>query len=194
MGLDLTGVDLDLQLNGGVFVRETIRGRRASFSDQTAALSTGVMSSYAVYLSAGDVITNVAFRSGATAAGTPTHYWFALYDASATAALIAQTDDQTTTAWAANTTISLPLTTPAAGWSVPYTVKKSGVHYVAIMVAATTVPSLVSQALFHADLSTGLVTGQKVLAQTSGSALTATAPATIATPTAASVVAYAVLN
>ncbi|HET6353389.1 hypothetical protein, partial [Streptomyces sp.] len=64
------------------------------------ALATGVMTSVPIYLQAGDVITNLSFRSGATAAGTPTAWWFALYSDAATPALIAQSADQTTTAWA----------------------------------------------------------------------------------------------
>jgi hypothetical protein len=53
------------------------------------------MTSVAIPLEVGDVVTNLTFLSGATAAGTPTNYWFALYDTSATPALIAQSADQT---------------------------------------------------------------------------------------------------
>jgi hypothetical protein len=195
VGLDITGVDLNAELNGRTFLRETLpRLSFSGLSDKSAALTTQVMSSYAVWLEAGDVITNIAFRSGATAAGTPTNWWFALYDNSTTPALIGQTADQTSTAWAANTTKSLPLSVMAAGFSAPFKVLTSGVYYVACMVKATTVPSLVCQDLFDAGFSTGLITGQKTLAQTSGSALTATAPTTIATPTAVANRAYAVLN
>jgi hypothetical protein len=43
------------------------------------ALATGVMTAVRIKLFAGDVITNISVRSGATAAGTPTNYWVALY-------------------------------------------------------------------------------------------------------------------
>ena len=142
-----------------------------------SALTTQVMLSVAIPLQKYDKVTSISFRSGTTAAGTPTNYWFALYDTAATPAKIAQTADQTSTAWAANTVKTLNLTSV-------YEVTESGIYYAAIMVKATTPPSLVgATALQHADVSTGLVTGQKVLAQTSGAALTDTAPATIATPT-----------
>lgn len=148
---------------------------RALAGGNLAALTTQVMTSTAIYLEAGDAVTNLTFVSGATGAGTPTNYWFALYDASATPALLAQTADQLTAAWAADTAKTLPLATVQ-------TVATSGVYYAAVMVKATTPPTLIGCA-GHADSAAAVVTGQKVLARTSGSSLVATAPATIATPT-----------
>lgn len=144
------------------------------------ALATGVMTSVPIHLQAGDVITNLSFRSGATAAGTPTNYWFALYSDAATPALIAQTADQTSTAWAANTTKTLAL-------SAPYTVPKSGIYWAAIMVTATTPPTLLGTCVAPA-----IVTGERNLSQSSGSSLTTTAPATIASPTAKQFAPYVV--
>lgn len=136
------------------------------------ALATGVMTSVPIYLDAGFVVTNISFRSGATAAGTPTNYWFALYDTQTTPALIGQTADQTSTAWAANTTKTIALATA-------YTVTKSGVYWVGINVTATTPPTLLGTVVAPA-----IAAGERNLSQSSGSTLTATAPATIATPTA----------
>ncbi|MDQ0943274.1 hypothetical protein [Streptomyces sp. V1I1] len=144
------------------------------------ALVTEVMTSVPIYLHAGDVITNLSFRSGATAAGTPVNWWFALYSDAATPALLAQTADQTSTAWAANTTKTLALASA-------YTVPKSGIYWAAIMVKATTVPTLLG-----ACAAPAIVTGERNLSQSSGSALAATAPATIATPTAKQFVPYVV--
>lgn len=141
-----------------------------------AALTTQVMTSVALSLQAGDIVTSLTFKSGATAAGTPTNWWFALYDDSATPALLAQTADQTTGAWAASTAKTLAL-------SSPQLISRSGIYYAAVMVKATTVPTLIGASV-QAGASAGLLSSDKVLAQTSGSALTATAPATIATPTA----------
>lgn len=140
-----------------------------------AALSTGVMTSTAVLLFTGDVVTNLTFISGATAAGTPTHWWFALYDTSATPALIAQTADQTSGAWAANTAKTLALSTP-------YTVTTTGIYYAACMVTATTPPTLVGASV-QTGAAGAVIVGMKSVAQTSGSSLTATAPTTIASPT-----------
>ena len=144
-------------------------------ASDTAALTTQVLTTVALPLNAGDLVTKLAFKSGATAAGTPTNYWFALYDTAG--ALIAQTADQTTTAWAADTTKDLALSTP-------YLVTKPGVYYAGIMVKASTPPSLVGVTLARAALSTGFLSTDVVLSQTSGTGLTDTAPATIGTVTA----------
>ncbi len=144
-------------------------------ASDTAALTTQVLTTVALPLNAGDLVTKLAFKSGATQAGTPTNYWFALYDTAG--ALIAQTADQTTTAWAADTTKDLALSTP-------YLVTKPGVYYAGIMVKASTVPSLVGVTLARAALSTGFLSTDVVLSQTSGTGLTDTAPSTIGTVTA----------
>jgi hypothetical protein len=158
--------------------------RRSECGGNLAALTSQVMTSVALYLEAGDVVTSLTFCSATTAAGTPTNWWFALYSTAATPALLGQTADQTSTAWAANTVKTVALATP-------YTVPTSGVYYAAVMVKATTPPTLLGASL-NVNASSAVVTGQKVLAYTSGSALTDTAPATIATPTAVATVPYCV--
>lgn len=173
-------IDPDYLLDGQAYVAQNIRRFNVQ-SDLVASLVTQVMTSVAIPLLAGDKVTNISFVSGATAAGTPTNWWFALYDTSATPALIAQTADQLTAAWAADTVKTLALSTA-------YTVTTTGVYYAAIMVKATTVPTLDGATLGRAAASGALLSGQKVLAQNSGSALTTTAPATIATPTTQAVV------
>lgn len=158
---------------------------RLQVVSNASALTTQVMLAVALPLEAGDVVTNLTFVSATTAAGTPTNWWFALYDYSSTPALIAQTADQTNTAWAANTAKTVALATA-------YLVPRSAVYYAAIMVKATTPPTLAGVTLHNAADAGALVSGQKVLAQTSGSSLTDTAPATIATPTTVGTVPYVV--
>lgn len=136
--------------------------------DDVAALATGVMTSTAIYLNDGDLITNLTFVSAGTAAGTPTAWWYALYNGAGT--LLAQTADQTTTAWAADTAKTVALATAQR-------ITKSGLYFAAINVTATTPPSLVGTCG-----AKPILTGEGNLAQTSGSSLTTTAPATIATP------------
>lgn len=148
----------------------------------SVALTTQVMTSVPVFLAAGDVITNISFISGATAAGTPTNWWFALYSNASTPALLSQSADQTSTAWAAFTTKTLAL-------AAAQTITQTGVYWAAIHVKATTVPTLLGSIAVKP-----IVTGERNLAQTSGSALTATAPATIATPTVANFAPYVVLT
>lgn len=158
--------------------------RRTECGGNLAALTTQVMSSVALYLEAGDVVTSLTFCSATTAAGTPTNWWFALYSTAATPALLAQSADQASAAWGANTVKTLALATP-------YTVPTTGIYYAAVHVKATTVPTLLGAAL-NVNASSAVVTGQKVLAYTSGTGLTDTAPATIATPTAVATVPYCV--
>jgi len=146
------------------------------------ALATGVMTAVRIKLMAGDVITNISCRSGATAAGTPTAYWFALYSNAGTPALLAQTADQTSTAWAANTTKTLAL-------SSAQTISTTGFYWVAIMVTATTPPSLLGTIGVAP-----IVTGEANLSVASGSSLTTTATATLASPTAKQFVPYVVLT
>jgi hypothetical protein len=171
------GPDLDYWLDGGGFVRKNMRRIDIAATDgNVAALTTQVMTSVAVYLELGDVVTNLTFVSGTTAAGTPTNWWFALYDTATTPALLRQTADQTSTAWAANTAKTVALSTP-------WTVTASGIYYASCMVKATTVPTLAGRTLHNAVEAGAIVTGQKILAQTSGSSLTTTAPSSIASPT-----------
>jgi hypothetical protein len=158
-------------------------GKYDSASDSgSVALTTQVMTSVPVWLVAGDTVTNISFYSGATAAGTPTNWWFALYSNAATPALLAQSADQTSTAWAAFTKKTLAL-------SAAQTISKSDVYWAAIMVKATTVPTLLGELAIPP-----VVTGERNLAQTSGSALTATAPGTIATPAVANFAPYVVIT
>jgi hypothetical protein len=146
---------------------------RYPLDDVLESLATGVMTAVPLWLRAGDKVTNLSFLSGATAAATLTHWWFALYSSAATPALLAQSADQVAAAWAADTWKTLAL-------SAPQTIAASGIYYAACMVAATTVPSLMG-----ARGAKALVTGDPVLGQTSGSALAATATATLAAPAAA---------
>ncbi|MET7982526.1 hypothetical protein [Streptomyces sp. NPDC005281] len=149
--------------------------RVATVSD-FASLTTQVMQSAALYLQAGDTVTNLTFKSGSTPAGTPTNWWFALYDDSTTPALLGQTADQLTAAWAASTSKTLALASPV-------TIPRTGIYYAGVMVKATTPPSLLGSGTVAAAVS-GFVPGELVLAQNSGASLTTTAPATIATPSA----------
>lgn len=95
--------------------------------------TTGQVRCQAIWLTAGMTVSNISFCSATTAANTPTHYVFALYDISRT--LLASTADQTSTAWAANT-----LKTLAVG--TPYVVTTTGLYYLMVSVVATTVPTL----------------------------------------------------
>jgi hypothetical protein len=92
----------------------------------------------------------------------------------ATPALLAQSADQLT---------PRGRRTRRRPWrSRPRSDHAAGVYYAAIMVKATTPPTLVGANLGIAGAGASILSS-KVLAQTSGSALTTTAPATIASGT-----------
>lgn len=184
-----TAFDVDAQDFPGIdfsddLYRPNMRQLQAT-ANQTA-FTSGVMKSTPLYLRAGDVVTNLTFVSGTTAAGTPTNWWFALYSPATTPALLAQSADQLTAAWAAYTAKTLAL-------SSPVTVTETGWHWAAISVTASAVPTLLgSVAFLDAVMANAIVTGETRLAQTSGSTLAGTAPATIASPTVALTVPYMV--
>jgi hypothetical protein len=98
-----------------------------------ALLVSGRLSVQAIWLTAGQVINNIAFHSATTALATGTNQLFGIYDLNRQ--LLATTVNDTSTAWAANTLKSLALT-------ASYTVGYTGLYYLAIMVAATTVPTI----------------------------------------------------
>lgn len=147
---------------------------RALVLNDGGVLTTQIMLATALPLYAGDTVTSLTFASGGTAAGTPTNWWFALYSDDTTPALLGQTADQLTAAWATSTAKTLPLSSPVQ-------ITRTGVYYAAVMVKATTVPSLVGLATLTGAV-TGITSGDKTLTTVSGSALTGTAPATIASP------------
>ena len=136
--------------------------------DDVATAASGVMCSVALYIQDGDLISNLTFISGATAGATLTNQFAALY--SGAGALLAQSADKTSEAWAADTAKVFALASPVR-------ITKSGIYYAALAVAASTVPTLVGTVG-----AKPVLTGEGNLAQTSGSSLTTTAPATIASP------------
>jgi hypothetical protein len=147
-------------------------------TDLVASLLTAVMTSVAMPLVQGATVSNISYLIGATALVTPQHSWVALY--SPAGALLAQSADITAAVAAANTVKTVTLTTPQY-------INATGVFFAAIMYAASgTIPTLVGRvsglnATGQAALNTAFTMPND--SQTSGSALTTTAPATIATPT-----------
>ncbi|GGN86363.1 hypothetical protein GCM10010112_67840 [Actinoplanes lobatus] len=148
--------------------------RRAAVSN-ASVLTTQVLSTVPIYLFQGDTVTSITFVSATTAASVPTNWWFALYDPDG--ALVGQTADQTSTAWAANTKMTKALGTPAA-------ITETGWYRAGIMVKATTPPTLAGVALHNAVESAALISGELILSATSDSSLTDTAPATLGALTA----------
>lgn len=136
----------------------------------TAALSTGRLSLQAIYLPAGTTINSISFWSATTAAGTPTNQLFGLFDSSYN--LLRSSTNDTTTAWAANSRKTLSLTSA-------FTTTYSGIHYIGVMVTATTVPTLKGNT---AKVGGQLNAGAPTMGGTSTTGLTTALPATAAAP------------
>jgi hypothetical protein len=114
------------------FLAETMP-RQSCPEINTVVGTTGQIPMQAIWLQAGMVVKNITFCSATTAANTPSHYCFALYTSAGV--LCGSTADQTSTAWAANTVLTLALT---AAFTVPTT----GIYYLAMPYVGTGVPTL----------------------------------------------------
>lgn len=121
---------LNLSIAGGL--AETIPRELVTETNTTMAAS-GTLNMQLIALRAGMLVSNITLCSATTAAGTPTHYMFGLFDSSRVP--LANSTDQTSTAWAANTVKTLAMSTP-------YRVPTSGVYYIGYFMAAGTVPTL----------------------------------------------------
>lgn len=112
--------------------------RWAVTSSTHQAPASGRLALYAVWLDAGDVVTNISFMSGTTAGAGLTNTWFALF--SPTRALLGVTADDNAAAWAVSTVKTLAL-------AAPVVVPASGIYYFGIVCVGTTRPTLVGATL-----------------------------------------------
>lgn len=112
-------------------------------------LSTGRITVVSMWLPKGVTISTITFVSMTTALVTGTNQWFALFNGS-TRAKLAVTADDTSTAWAANTTKTLTI---SGGFVTTY----AGHYYIGIMVKATTVPTLSCFSSANINLTEGIL-------------------------------------
>lgn len=141
----------------------------------TTAGTTGQIRLQAIWLTAGTIVSNIAFCSATTLAGTPTHYVFALYDIAGN--LLATTADQTSTAWAANTMKTLAVT-------AAYTIPTTGLYYLMFSMVASTVVTLkggTARTDGVLNFATPILSGISATAYATG-----TAPSSVALPSAKS--------
>jgi hypothetical protein len=109
---------------------ESIDRQGCTESNNAVPTASGTLFLQAIWLTAGQTVSNISWFSASTAASSPTHWMFGLY--SAARALLATSADQTTTAWAANTMKTLAMTTP-------YLIPTTGLYYIGMFMAATTI-------------------------------------------------------
>lgn len=158
-----------------------------------AAFTTGQINYVGIPLMAGDVVNRVSFRVGATAGATLTQFFGALYDPLGN--LLGQSTSQqltlVTSGIPANTTavtamtanISHHLILGSATVPVAQTVTTTGLHYVAICITGTTIPSLIGTALATASTQgevMGTVAASRNSVSPSGLLLTPNATAGVA--------------
>lgn len=145
-------------------IAETFSRAFSTYTANSAALTSGTMFMSAIALSAGTTVSSATFTSATQAAVAPTNQWFALYTSAL--ALVGQTADDTSTAWAANSAKTLSFATPLV-------TTYSGLYYLGILVAAGTVPSLAGGTMLNVV--------QNIVPKLSGTStttLTDTAPGT----------------
>lgn len=95
--------------------------------------ASGTLFLQSIYLTAGQLVSNITAIAATTAAATTTNLFFALYDGSRN--LLAQSANQGAYTWTANTVKTLAMTTP-------YRVPVSGLYYVGVLQVATTIATL----------------------------------------------------
>jgi hypothetical protein len=108
---------------------ETIDRNICTETNTVAPTASGTLFLQAIWLTAGTTVTNISIHSATTAANGPTHWLMGLYDINRN--LLATSTDQTSTAWAATTIKTLPMTTP-------YLVPTTGLYYIGFMMTAST--------------------------------------------------------
>lgn len=154
-----------------------------------AISATGVALAIGIVLQNGDLVSNISFTTGGTAAGTPTAGFAALYSNATVPALLGQSADFGSTARAANSEFTVPLVTPVS-------ITATGVYYVSISFTAGTIPTLrgatVGALIMSGAGSITSPTARKILAQSHGSAVGAVAPATITGATVVATIPYVV--
>lgn len=136
----------------------------------TSLLSSGRLSLQAIWLPAGVTINSISFWSATTAGATLTNQLFGLYDNNLN--LLRSSNNDTSTAWAANSKKTLSLTSA-------FTTTYSGLYYLGIMVAATTVPTIKGNT---AKTNGALNAAAPSMGGTSNTGLTTALPATANAP------------
>lgn len=150
-----------------------------------AILTSGREHLVAIALPSGLLVTSITFYSAATAAVAPTNQWFTLR--SSARALLRQTVDDLATPWAGGTGVGKTL-----ALSSTFTTTYTGLHYLGIMVAAGTVPSLAGITITATGVTSASPTINGYDATNTG--LTTTPPATSAALTVLALTPYAHVN
>lgn len=149
-----------------------------------ALAATGIGCFVPIPVEPGTVISKISILVGATAGGTMTHQFAALYSGIAVPALIGQSTDTTNAAIAASGLASWTLT---AAQQITPAQAPNGFIYAEIAITASTIPTAASVGVPTAVGYQWFTGGPLFLSATAGSALLGTAAATCASPAAKAV-------
>lgn len=164
-------------------LQSTFPGDRTNTTASSGLLSTGRLTlAGGIVLQAGQTVSSITFAAGGTGAGTPTNQWFCLVDKNLN--VLAKTADDTTTAWNLNATKTLAI-------SGGYTPTTTIAVYAGIMVAATTVPTLIQVGI---STVVGGITPMIAATSTTGLTTPASLGATAGALTALAGLAYAYVS
>mgnify|MGYP000334863750 CR=1 FL=1 len=137
---------------------------RQLVSESSASVANGTLLLVGIRLEAGMLVSSISFFSSSTAAGTPTNQIFCLYNKQGQ--LLAQSANDTTTAWAANSIKKLNLTSP-------FLIPTGDMYYIGLVVTATTMPNMKSGV---GGLTSGISTRPFLTKVSSTTGLTTTLP------------------
>ena len=148
-------------------IAQTFDRYSASCVNLAAHLVSGTLMVSAIYLRSGQVASAATFRSGGTALSTATNQWACLLDADRVVRAVSA--NGTSGAWAGNAAKTFT-------FGAAYTVPSTGWYYVGLMVAATTVPSIIGISDGYTDVSgiAPVLSASSSTGQTSPPALAAT--------------------
>lgn len=155
----------------------------ASAATAALTMTTGSASIAAIRLVQGQVVGNAGFVTSTTAGVTMTHWWVALLDSSYIVRAVSA--DQTSGAIGASAWFTLP-------FAAAYTAATTGVYFIGVMIAASTVPTLCGATAPLAAMITGTGAPAPLIGGVSSTSQT-TAPAVgtaLIAPTAAAVTPY----
>jgi hypothetical protein len=127
------------------------------FVTGSPTLTSSQLRTTAVYLYAGQVISNITFATSATAGATVTGTWGGLFTSNAgysTFTLVAATAQQGVSSLAAGSYFTWPIATIASGASSTYTVPTTGIYYIGVCITATTMPTVTGLSMSTAALTT----------------------------------------
>jgi hypothetical protein len=105
-------------------------------------ITSGTLYLFAVALTAGVPVGHLTFFAGSRSGAGLTNWWFGLYDRARVQ--LAVTADQLTAAWASGQSKNLAIARVAGRAAPTFIPTYTGLHYIGIVVAGTTPPSLVS--------------------------------------------------